>query len=244
MLSEFVTVIQSKQALKRAKIGAILVEFALAVPILIAIIYYLHDIPKYKQMNVNLGSCAHEMAGILQNISQNRSDKRITVDDIKHAAAVAYLSVYPGMTGYVLNTSGKRHAVANAPHGYMLALKGLPNGNIQKLWNVVFHLVGEGTACTSPATLRIRNDNINNYKDSMFSGVSLKAGEIKIVMICQKYYESATGYGLLDNRSWKQVSVREAFGFLLLTPKKTQSDLLVFTPKPGLFGETAPTNPT
>jgi hypothetical protein len=180
------------------------------------------------------------MASILQNISQNRSNKRITLNDIRHAVAGAYMSIYPGMTGYVLKTSGKQHAVANAPHGYITAVKGLSNGGTQRLWNVKFHLVGESADCTSPATMYIKVNNFDRGSP-VLPNASVKVGEIKIVLECQRYY-GASAKSLLDGRVWSQVSVREAYGFLLLTPKAIPEFALVFTPNQRLFDENQPSD--
>jgi hypothetical protein len=45
------------------------------------------------------------MANILQNISQNRENKKITKDDVKYAVAAAYLSIYPGKTMYTISNN-------------------------------------------------------------------------------------------------------------------------------------------
>jgi hypothetical protein len=53
-----------------------------------------------------------------------------------------------------------------------------------------------------------------------------------------------TSFKLTDNRTWSKISPREAFGFLILTPKAQGGEfyftsIVIFTPKPGLFDKNA-----
>jgi hypothetical protein len=75
--------------------------------------------------------------------------------------------------------------------------------------------------------------------------LSIKPGETKIIIENCIYFLRASYFRLVDGRTWANISSREAFGFLLLTPK-VQGDvfyfdsIVIFTPKPGLFDETPP----
>jgi hypothetical protein len=53
------------QALGKPHIGAIFVELAIVMPVLIAIIYYLHDIPKCKRIQKKMEFCLHCAVNIL-----------------------------------------------------------------------------------------------------------------------------------------------------------------------------------
>jgi hypothetical protein len=74
---------------------------------MIAIVYYLHDIPRYKRIQTKMNLCAHETVNILQSVSQNRVDKKITIDDIKYAMTFSFLTIFPGTTQYSDKGFGK-----------------------------------------------------------------------------------------------------------------------------------------
>jgi hypothetical protein len=199
----------------------------------------------------------HEIAGILQNISRNREDKRISRDDIKNAVAAAYLSIYPGKSAYVTNTSGIRHIYGNAAYGNIYAVRGVSGGKAQVIWQVVFHLTGDTTACTSPGTMRYiygkfsAGESIIPSVEFSFSkvlpGSDIKNEEFKILVECSLFFEKSGYYGLANGSNWGKISTGQAFGFQMLNPKPRKgrtyfNSVAIFTPNSKLFDETAPAN--
>jgi Flp pilus assembly protein TadG len=77
-----------------------LIELALAIPVFIAIIYYLHDISKYARMKERMNFATHCAVGLIQNISANRINKKVTFDDIKYAMTSSFLAFFPAATQY------------------------------------------------------------------------------------------------------------------------------------------------
>jgi hypothetical protein len=137
MLSKIMTVIQrgGGQALRKPKIGAIFVEFAVAIPVLIAIVYYLHDVPKYKRMQAKMSFCAHCMANILQNVSNGQ---KVTLQHINHAMQAAYLTFYPGKT--MRGTAQFYMPLGHFPHGFVYCVKGISGKKASVVWDVAFFL--------------------------------------------------------------------------------------------------------
>lgn len=45
------------------------------------------------------------MVNALQNLSLNRAEKAITLNDIKYAASIAYLNFFPGKTEFCIAPS-------------------------------------------------------------------------------------------------------------------------------------------
>jgi Flp pilus assembly protein TadG len=252
--SRVVTIIQREegQALGKSCTGAILIEFAIAIPVLILLVYYLHDIPRLKHLNSRMKFCAHCMANILQNVSQDREDKKITLSYLRNTVAAAYLSIFPGKTIY---TTSKSHA----PFGYVLSgqiycVKGLDNGNVSVMWCYRWHAADNSP---SPSTITIQtyrdprslvNTGTNVSPPSIYPGLSIQSGQIKILVeVAFHYYPSSVGtkYYFTDGRSCASVPAKTALGFWVLSPTSKGSavffnTVVIFTPKPGLFDETEP----
>ncbi len=76
--------------------GAIIIEFAFFVPVLFLLILYIHDISKIGKIHKTLDFCTTCAVNMFQNISQNRSNKKITRLDYKHIHCASFLPYYGG----------------------------------------------------------------------------------------------------------------------------------------------------
>jgi Flp pilus assembly protein TadG len=235
------------------KIGAILIEFAFAVPILITIIYYVHDLPKCVRIQERMEFVAHEMVNMLQNCSQNRGDKKITKNDIKHAVAGAYLTVFPGKTMYT--TSDRTAPLGYVSHGHVYAVRGNGNGTASVLWCIRFHNAYD---CPSPSQIVLDlpwNSLVkrltNSIPSNIYPDLKIQGTELKIIVECTFHYirVPTCGYKFTDGRLCADVSSKTAFGFLILTPPGISDSIrggsyfhsvVIFTPKSGLFDGIAP----
>jgi hypothetical protein len=203
---------------------------------------------------------AHKMVSILQNVSQNRdaSNRKITISDIKNAMAGAYLSFYPGKTMYA--TGVQRHLYAHFSHGHIACIKGVDGGKASVLWIVQFHTGGnkegyaidpESVECgvVSESLPYQHAAGVTKYQgNALPSGIhkdlTIQKDEIKILVECILYFhENYNKYA--DGRT--PTSAREVFKFLCLVPKPNKpggrgyfNSVVIFTPNPGLFDETAP----
>lgn len=63
--------------------GAVLIEFAFGVSVLTTLIFYMQDLYRARYLKERMKFVGTEIVNILQNISQNRSDKTITKADIR-----------------------------------------------------------------------------------------------------------------------------------------------------------------
>ena len=89
-------------------------------PILIILLFYINDLVRIKRYYSQTEFVAQQFANIIQNISQKRGSSdptklKISIPDIKYAASLAFLSMYPGKTMYITGTSGARHELSHAP---------------------------------------------------------------------------------------------------------------------------------
>ncbi|MDR2781752.1 MAG: hypothetical protein LBB21_04870 [Holosporaceae bacterium] len=210
-------------------------------------------------MKKRMEFATHEMVNVLQNISQNRENKRISLEDMKCAVAAAYLSIYPGTTMYA--TAVLQHMFAHFPHGHIACIIGKEGGKASVLWIIQFHLAGNkgSPPSLSPQTMDIAKVNkslpyrheaaITTYKvdanpSEIYSNLTIPKGEIKILIECFSFWKNAYIFSGGSTPS----SDREVFGFFLMNPIAYGvyklgyfNSVFVFTPKPGLFNENAPT---
>ena len=77
-----------------------------------------------------------QMANILQNIAKTRV---ITRRDIKHAAALAYLTIYPGTTMFTTKSGSQYHTFNHMPRAYVFYAEGQPNGKASTIWACCVH---------------------------------------------------------------------------------------------------------
>jgi Flp pilus assembly protein TadG len=237
--------------------GSVLVEFALAIPVFVAIIYYMHDLPKLAHVKKRMEFVAHEMVNILQNISQGRDNKKITLNDIRYAVSATYLSFYPGLTQYT--TSPNTNIFGHARHGHVVCVKGLANGNADILWRVRFHGAENSP---SPLTLTASEgtwgssiyqpSSANIAPSVIYPSLQIREGEIKILVECGFHYHAVRDYWryyFTNGRYCADVSDTSAFGFLILQNLPgdgTKNDgtyfnsVVIFKPKSGLFSEIIP----
>lgn len=239
--------------IKNSKEGAILIEFAFAVPILFSLIYYIQDLHHLKQMQDRMKFVATEIASILQNISQNRVNKTITLTDIKHAACAAYLSFFPGKTLY--NSAFRTSPLGYSVSGHIYCVKGLDDGTASVLWCKRWHSAIETYA---PASLTIQekdrfrtlvNLGTNVAPSAIYKDLKIEKNEIKIIIEAASH--CADNLKLPDGKTVAQSGGRaKVYGFYIYPFKGTFPDadggsinfssVVIFTPKPGLFSEVEP----
>ena len=236
--------------------GAILIEFAVCMPILLILLFYIHDLVKLKRYHSQTEFVAQQMANILQNISQKRSNKAITANDIRYAASLAYLSVFPGKTRFLSKT--KTSDLGYNPLGYIYCIKGVSNSKASVLWARRFH-AADGDAFAPDTVVfdnNVKRTNVKNLSEvspsDIYPTLKINSGEIKIILECAIHYSQWNQYFFSDGRCNRDVSPSQAFGLkgILLSAPVTRdgsankeiffSSAVIFTPKPGLFSETAP----
>jgi hypothetical protein len=211
--------------------GGILVEFALAIPLLVTILYFALDAPKHSLMKSRMKNSAYFSASMIQNISQNRADKRVTKKDLAFIITSSLMNIFHGLKQFNLIDSSINHCFGLS---YIYYVKGLPNGKASVLW-----VWDSGSMISTPT----RSTGIG-YGDNGYSIVRYKTNvnpqeihkdlvineeEIKIIidiMLCSRN-DRKLGFYLLEPKGSTQ-----AFCFF--------NTVTIFKPKPGLFSETPP----
>ena len=239
---------------KRSK-GAILIEFAFAAPIMIMLLYYIHDLVRLKRWQSQMQFVAHQMASMLQNVSQNRTSKTITRTDIKYIYVSSYLTIFPGTTQFVYREFVP--TLGYTPMIWIYYVKGNADSTASVVWALRFHSADfpkepNRIDCDSKNGQRAVVKNLKNVAPSkIYPSLKIQPGEVKIILECQIHYSQWSGYSFPDGRNCSQVSPREAFGFYVYPIAPTNipgasndsiyfPSVVIFSPRSGLFSETAP----
>ena len=227
-------------------------------PILIILLFYIHDLVKIKRYYSQTEFVAQQMVNIIQNISQNRENKRITTNDLKHAMTLAYQTIYPGMTMF---WQEQGLYFVNNPHPIIYYVKGNDGGTATTVWGKTLW-TGDYRA-VSPTKIRTGTETtthdaslINMGTDlqpsQIYPTLKIQPGEVKIIVEAFIFFKT----GLKDINGKSGYTPREVFGCHLVSPKLWQNEngrladdktrgaffnsVVIFTPKPGLFDETPP----
>ena len=178
-----------------------------------------------------------QMVQMIQAVSQNRTDKQITIEDLANIGRAAYLSV--------LGTAPLSYGREQYQTSYVIYyVRGEANNKASVIWEVYFE-----NYCKADWTVY---SAVNNSKKFSFvvkrktnvnpseitPNLKIKEGEVKIILECSML--------LLQTN----INTRTAFDFLIYSPRFYKlsnsahryffTSILIFTPKPGLFFETPP----
>ena len=215
-----------------------------------ALIYYLHDVPKLQRYQQQMDFVAQQMVQMLQTVSQQRTNKRITQNDIVNVARAAYLTVFPGVSMVPIRNEW-------LPIGFYIecffyGVRGEPNNKASVKWTKQLYFLNETyvTVGVGSSNYVVQNKQ-HVHPSEICSSLTIKDGEIKIIVECHLRYGLA--YHFSDGRRCKDVSFREVFGFLVYNPVPDKSDRVnskdfasffishaIFAPAAGLFDDTSP----
>jgi len=248
-LSNFLT-LRREEELSR---GAILIEFAVCMPILIILLFYIDDLVRIKRYYSQTEFVAQQFANIVQNISQKRTDKKIKIDDLRCCFSAAYLSLYPGTTMFF---KGQGHEFAHIPYIEVYFVRGLEHGKASVFWRMNIHTSELSTI--SPLKIQCEprlpiNDYIcssvrflqNVNPEQIHPSLSIKYGEEKIIVESFLRWDVDCKYSNGTIAS----NPKQTFKLYLASPNGRYFNsstggffhsVQIFTPKPGLFNETPP----
>jgi hypothetical protein len=205
-------------------------------PVLIILLFYIHDLSKLKRYYDQTEFVGQQMVNILQNIAKTRT---VTQLDIKYAASLAYLTVYPGTTMY--STSGDLHHIFNhQPRVYVSYVEGESDGKASIKWTYWTRSgAGETPDTWNAGFLAAGNtdqsaisNKINANSSEIYPTLKTEETKPKVLIDVQLRRE---------NRPEK-----ETFGFYFVNPKYVGnnqtgyfSSVMIFSPNNG-FSSTRP----
>jgi len=228
--------------------GVILIEFAVCMPVLVILLFYINDLVRIKRMYSQTEFVGQQFANIIQNISH---DNKITSNDIIHACCMAYLTIYPGTTMFYKGTG---FGLGHRPELFITYVVGNPDGTASCKW--ALHLFTN--SAESPTKVSVGKEtsqhkgSLVNFKQNVapsiiYPSLKMNSTDKKIIV------ESAVLYqpGSKDSSGRQFNSSKDCFGYFLINPKPKTTmpqyncewyyhSVNIFTPKVGLFTETAP----
>jgi hypothetical protein len=198
---------------------------------------------------------------MLQNISQNRINKKITSNDFLITMASAGLTIYPGKTMYCISQNPYIFFYGHNLSCFLYCVKGVANGKASVLWQIMLSTQTDLLPTSMEHFGRRTGHNLSIVKygsnmlpSSIYKDLNISNGEIKILVEFGNLYfygkNENNVFAFADGTSTLGVAPRKAFGFFILNPKSNAyfggaysyfNDVIIFTPKPGLFDENVPT---
>ncbi|MCR4555565.1 MAG: hypothetical protein K5766_02005 [Alphaproteobacteria bacterium] len=233
-----------------SKHGAILIEFAVCIPILIIAMLYIHDIVKIRRYYSQTEFAGQQMINIIQNISQKRTKKLITQQDLKLGIYLASLSFYPGKFMFSSDTNSEGLI---SPCTAITNLKGAINEKAQigssKLVFAYYSWGNKGyypnirpfsfncNASCDFSVLRSRFLPWEEKPTNIWPTLKIQNGEEKAIIETFIAIDSEPGIA-------EKIDLKKIFGLFLLNPKNSGYSLgkfilfpsvLIFKPRRGLF---------
>ena len=195
-----------------------------------------------------------QMANILQNIAKTRA---ITINDLRYAASLAYLTIYPGKTMFADGKRGDQsHELSHRPEFRIYYVKALSEGKASVKWG----WNGYCTTSTSPKTWKGGSISSDSNRSAVRWKTDTNASNIypilktddekdKIILECL-IYNNANTMSLNDYAGSDDQNARakKAFKLRLVNPRAVYvassmgyyfNSVVIFTPYSG-FSETAP----
>lgn len=238
----YVKLLKTCKILKKSSSGSILIEFAVCMPVLIILLYYINDLSKLKRYYDQTEFVAQQMVNILQNITKTR---KITRNDIRYAASLAYLTVYPGTTMFTVKSGSQWHTFNHQPRVFIDYVKGGADGKASTKWKYWIRTktntnnwAGDFLSVTDSSTVNFATDVTPS---SIYPTLKVEEGKSKVLIDVQIRWNP------LDQRDVNGKtagSAREVFGLRLVNPKEYSlgtyfPSVVIFTPNGG-FSEKRP----
>jgi len=226
-------------------------------PILISLLFGLHDIFRMARYQDQTNFVAHEIIQMIQNVSQERTNKKVTRRDLGDICRFASYSIYPGKTVYCTAGAGRpySHFYTHCPLVNFFCVKGESGGKASCVWkahwNSIYGLYESPDADSTPHRVTLGYsfrtcvyEKQNATPSSIYPTLTINEGEIKIIVEVCIHHNMLMKYP----DGTKTASVKQAFGLYLLTPIFQRSHLTagyfhsvaIFTPKRGLFDDNGP----
>ncbi|MDR0555457.1 MAG: hypothetical protein LBG20_00370 [Holosporaceae bacterium] len=224
--------------------GAILIEFAVSIPVLLALLYYMHDLPKLARIKERMEFCAYCAVNMIQNVSHGAE---ITSRNIAHIWGAAFLPFFGGgVLQYQSETSSYVYPLGLVCDCCLIYLKGRGNGKVTvlwSLWNYWFQV--PNLMSINSGIVRGPFPAVGSTVDATVvdKNLSIREGEYRAIVFLSITNSSSV---LLPNGTRAtNIPSRQLFGFWIYNPTYKYSNAyfyayVIFTPKPGLFSETPP----
>jgi Flp pilus assembly protein TadG len=209
--------------------GAILIEFAFAIPVLVSVLFLAVDAPRFYYMKYKVKNAVYMATSILQS----GSVKNVTWNDLSQIFSAAFFNHFPGTSQYYADSKWAM-GYTKIVHVYYVVGAADKKAEIKWAWKskeTAPNPKDEGSVfTTSQATSVVTFQPPGSDSSSIYKYLSLNKGETRIII--------DAGFYLTNTANAKQ---NMGFLFLPVRPSNGTSYfnyVLIFTPKKGLFIDT------
>ena len=160
--------------------GAILIEFAFAIPILIIVLFFMLDVPMAYRISTKLQKTSELFAEMILNINRHKESRGIAKTDLENISKIIGL-VFTGVT--------KNKSYPFFLSTYLICVRGTGENAFEKLWNmhITNDLVkGEVTSSIDSKYSSIQDGSqfLGNIKD-----LEIQKNEIKLIVETVIWYK-------------------------------------------------------
>lgn len=229
---------------KRKKIGAILIEFAFAIPILSGALFFMTDAPRYYYIKSKMRSSVHFAANMIQNISQFKKNKKLTCADLSNIFCASFINQYSGVQLYAMG--GNVYPLGHSFSAYVYYVECYDTNKARVVWAWHNQNVAESPAqCTSEFLSANHGNSMVRYVSEQSSPEAIyKNGEDKLTMV-KGDAKIIIELSLIPKSVSKKEAAQKSFGFIMMPIRPSVgesyfSTVTIITPKPGLFDEIPP----
>ncbi|MDR1361850.1 MAG: pilus assembly protein [Holosporaceae bacterium] len=231
--------------LRLNNIGVILLEFAIALPLLMIVLYASADIPRYFLWRFKVENASRYAASMIQNTA---SGTFVKAKDLRMVSHAAFLNIYVGNQNIDISTQEKM------PHGHNSSLhvycvNGVQDSKGKILWGWVSNKARlspktreSGDAYQTTGRVSIVPTGLNSETDeaNIFKDLRILKDEVKIIVEA----------GIVQAKAYSDgadtaINPRRMLGFFIMPvfgEKMYMGNAIVFTPQDGAFSANSPNN--
>lgn len=212
--------------------GAVLIEFAFGLPILVLMMYFCLDVPKAYQFVNKLTTCSEMAADLITNVYSYSGDSNISIEDLRYVSKALEI--------YFLGNPAKQQEYGFNISMYITCVTGIDGGNFKTNWVVgvdndisnqrisVYRSFQKGSIPFegfSETKSQAISSNLNNTE---FKNFEIGKGDIKLIVEAFVWRKS-------DSRGFNK-----QFYMMSLPMKLVANKFVVITPPKGLISDEYP----
>ncbi|MBE6447602.1 MAG: hypothetical protein E7015_03940 [Alphaproteobacteria bacterium] len=222
---------------------------------MIMLLYYIHDLVLLKQIQRRMHFCTLCAVSMMQNVSQNRTDKKITKEDLDRIFKASYMTVFSNPHDVCSKWSGKGWSGSDITYfaPLVILVEGTGDNQCKVNWycwvdimqtyatiNKYAKVTSGGFGSSTAFSLCYKNvGSIGQSRSAsdFYPDLKIQKGEIKIIVETNIQYDRGK-------------SIKELLGFYLISPSKYPGctsrqnpyflNYVIFSPRPGIFDPTTP----
>ena len=194
------------------------------------------------------------MVNVIQNISRNRSDKKITIKDLNYARAAAGLTYYGGNTHYAvkfIDNNNIWRVQGSFLEFYLYYVKGTGHNTAKVIWafdgnrfyeNPDHFSMSRFNSQSGNSIVKYRTSDVDSHE--IYESLEIEKDQVKMLLDIG----IMTIHQMADGTPVQNIPLSRRFGLWIVSPKNRASSgtniyfntVIIFTPKPDLFDETPP----